>query len=358
MKAKTFGLPVLIVGLLLFAAGSSALWGADAAVKIRVVASRANVRSAAELTSSVLTTAEQGAVFTADKSGDWYVITLATGQKGYLHTSVVEEVPENVAPRVNTPVEKPAAPPVRRPDPTIRPTAPRTVPVAASSLMSKRLFLRVGGAYTSKAVSYGNSWGFDLYYEQGRVAESYSLDSSGLTIDAGIGFYVIPNLGLELSFVPASGKISGAFDAAFPHPFYFDFYREAQWENSGLKFSSPELNLNLIARFEITPKLQAYLSGGGTYFLGVEIESLESIGYDEVAYPYSEISVTPEYATYKQKVFGFNGGAGLDFFFTGNIGLNANFRYTVGEAKIAVEGAEYAIKAGGIRASLGLKVVL
>jgi opacity protein-like surface antigen len=335
------------------------LLSADEALKVRVLAARANVRQTASMTAPVILGADKGQVFDVlNKTGEWYQVQLAAGATGYLHTSVVEEIPETeappakaAAPRVEPPPQKPVAP-------ARRVTAPAPSPSISADPMSKRFFIRVGGAYASQKASYENSWTFDMYYEEGGVAESYAIDSSGVTADIGAGFFLTRNIGLEISFIPGSGKTAGTFAAQFPHPFYFGYYREMEWTNTELKYASPEINLNLIARFDLMPKMQAYLSAGGTYFLGVKIESLKSVNPSETGYPYDELAVAPEYATYEKSGFGFNGAGGLDYYLTNSIGINVNVRYTLGEVKIGLDsGLEATIKAGGLRASLGLKLV-
>jgi hypothetical protein len=161
---------------------------------------------------------------------------------------------------------------------------------------------------------------------------------------------------VEASFIPARGDIAGTFEAGFPHPFYFGQYRIAAWEEQDLRYGANEVNLDVVGRFPISRRLAAYVTAGGTYFLGVKIDTLGQLGYAEVGYPYTEVNVTPQYATYKKSTIGFNGGAGVDFFLTDVFGVNINARYTAGTAKIDVEGATYEVKAGGLRATAGVKV--
>jgi opacity protein-like surface antigen len=95
---------------------------------------------------------------------------------------------------------------------------------------------------------------------------------------------------------------------------------------------------------------------GGTYFMGVKIENLKVINWSESGYPYLDLNVTPEYASYSKSCFGFNGGAGLDFMVKRNIGINLNARYSSGQAKIKAGEAEFSIQAGGLRATAGIKL--
>jgi opacity protein-like surface antigen len=192
-------------------------------------------------------------------------------------------------------------------------------------------------------------------YENGAVDGLYDTDAGGFTIDAGLGLLLTPNIGLEVSYVPASGKTTANFGAVFPHPFYFNNFREKAWSDSSLKYSTGEVNFNLILRYPIMSRLAIYATGGGTYFTGVKIDMLKTLNYSESGYPYDDLNVTPEYATYTKSGFGFNAGGGLDYFISPNIGVNINVRYVMGELKIPVEDQEITIKPGGLRACGGIK---
>jgi opacity protein-like surface antigen len=226
---------------------------------------------------------------------------------------------------------------------------------AASKPPARKIFLRLGAGYGMKSFDYSRAWSFDLYGESGHASERYAVDASGVTIDAGIGFMFTPSLGVEVSFVPASGKSTGTFDASFPHPFYFDAPREKSWADDGLKYSSSELNVDVLYAFPVMRTMNVYVFAGGTYFPGVKVESLKSLNWSESGYPYLDLTVTPQYATYSASAVGFNGGAGLDFRLSPGMAVNLNARYSSASAKVKIEGGEVTVPAGGLRATLGLK---
>jgi hypothetical protein len=86
---------------------ASPVSAAPAALRVRVIAQVANVRSEASLASSVIQTARSGSVFNVIKTvDDWYLVELPGGGQGYLNTSVVEEIREEAA----VPTAQPAAP--------------------------------------------------------------------------------------------------------------------------------------------------------------------------------------------------------------------------------------------------------
>ena len=81
---------------------------ADEALRVRIVAFGAPIRQAAIITAPVVAIANNGQVFDViEKAGEWYLIQLQSGEVGYLHQSVVEEVAEAVAPSVPPPAQVP-----------------------------------------------------------------------------------------------------------------------------------------------------------------------------------------------------------------------------------------------------------
>lgn len=349
---------LLILFILFF---SHFIEGAE--LKIRVTVNTGNVRLKPSLKSMVIGRVNGGQVLEVQKKiENWYFVNLPPDEKGivisgYIHHSIVEEI-SKVAPPQKEKI-KPEKKPVISEEKQVAPLLPLPPPqqknYQSQKPSKKKFFIRLGGGYASKTYSYANSWSFVLYHENGQVSEDYKINSSRLAFDAGFGFFFFRNVGIEVSFVPASGKTTGNFSATFPHPFYFNLNRESKWEKTDLKYSAPEINLNLILSYSVSPRVNIYLSGGGTYFSEVKIENLKVINWNETEYSYFEISTSPEYASYTQSCYGFNVGGGIDFFLMENFGFNVNIRYAEGEAKIDVEGTELTIKPGGIRATAGMK---
>lgn len=344
--------------LLIFIITSFVIISQSANLKIKVIVERANIRLKPDIKSPVIGKAALGEVFeimeeVKGKEGKWYMIKFKSKEGytiyGYIHSSIVEVVKEE-KPIIE---EKPPSPPIP-PKPPIAPPPPKPV-YKPPEAVKKSFFIRANIGYGAMTYSYENNWEFTEYYETGSASEEYEINSSGILFEGGIGFYFIKNLGLELSFNPTSGKTKGTFSVSFPHPFYFNQHREKSWENEDLKYSAQEINLNLIINFQMGEKIFLYISGGGTYFLNVTVENLKVINWSEIGYPYNDVNMSPEYGEYSNSTFGFNGGGGLDFFISENLGLNFNFRYSTGTVKINVEGTEIEIKPGGLRTSAGIK---
>ena len=327
-------------------------------LRIEVTVRSANVRLKPALDSPVVGNAAMGLVLRAEKkTGEWYLVELpadAIGPavRGYLHESVVREVSAK-GPAPKAAVEpKPA--PAR---PAVKPAKPAAVKKASArgAAARKKFYVRLGAGYASKSFDYDNSRTFPMYGETGSASERYSVDASGMSFDAGVGFMFTPSLGVELSFTPASGKSKGTFTADFPHPFYFDLMRVKEWTNDGLKYSASELNLDVLYAFPVTRRIGLYVCAGGTYFMGVKVESLQALDWTEIGYPYFDLNIDPRYASSSASAFGFNAGAGADYRLSEGFAVNLNARYSSGSAKVKIEGNEVTIPAGGLRATAGIK---
>ncbi|MGQ9673728.1 MAG: outer membrane beta-barrel protein [Candidatus Aminicenantales bacterium] len=340
----------------------------SADLKVQVTVRTANIRFKPSLDSPVIGKATNGQVFKViRKIDDWYSIELPPDREGrvlsgFIHQSVVREVREETprpGPSIQPqPEKKEKAAPTQKQEqeaPAQPPPRLSREEVASTAASGKKFFVRLGGGYGSKSYNYGRSWNFDLYYEKGEITEDYRIDSSGPVFDVGIGFYFLKSLAVEVSFIPASGKTSGTFTASFPHPLYFDSARETNWDNPSLKYSASEINFNLLFSQPLSSRLSIYLTAGGTYFSGIKVENLKLVNWNENGYPYSDVSVTPQYSLYSKDTFGFNAGGGADFFITPTVGLNLNVRYSDGTAEMEVEGNKVSIKTGGIRATGGIK---
>jgi len=353
-KTRTLHKYGILFGAILALAAFS--FGAD--LRIEVTVRSANVRLNPALDSPVVGNAAMGLVLNAEKkTGEWYLVELppdanGVAVRGYLHESVVREIPaEGKAPKAGMePKPASARPAVKAAKPATGKKAPARVASAR-----KKLYIRLGAGYATKSFDYDNSWSFPMYGESGSASEKYAVDASGVAFDVGVGFMITPALGVELSFTPASGKSKGTFEATFPHPFYFDLPREKSWTNNGLKYSASEISLDLVYAIPVTRRIGAYFCAGGTYFMGVKIESLKSVDWAEIGYPYFDLNVTPQYASYSASAFGFNAGGGLDYRLSGGMSVNLNARYSSGSAKLKIEGNKVTVPAGGLRATAGIK---
>jgi len=353
MKSSIREAKVFVLGIFIFL--SLSLLSQASELKIIVSVEAANIRLKPSIQSTIIGKAKIGQILQVlRKEGDWYFVNLPLNKNGYvvsgyIHQSIVKVIKEETPVQEEKPVveQKPQVtppPPPSEPEPFYEPVKPAK---------RKSFYIRANIGYRTQSYSYAYNWSFTQYQEEGSVNESYSVDSSGLTYEAGLGFLFTKNVGLEVSFAPVSGKTKGEFAASFPHPFYFDNPRLVNWNKDDLAYAESEINLNLILYFPVGGKFSIYISGGGTYFLNVKAENLY---WSEVGYPYHEITFDYTHNNYSQNGFGFNGGGGIDFFFTENLGLNLNVRYSMGKVKINIEDTEVELEPGGLKATGGIKI--
>lgn len=358
MSKKTLAFSVLLLAGLALAAAAGEI------LRVRVKVTSANIRLKPKMDSLVIGTAPLGQEFEVRKTqGDWFLVELPPDEKGtvisgYLHSSVAETVGAAKPPARTEPapeaVEKPKP---EKPRPASRPAtaAPRRARRTAAPAQAKKFYVRLGAGYGTNSFDYASSWTREIYFESGAVSESYKVDASGVALDVGIGYFFMKTIGVEASFIPGSGKSSGTFRAEFPHPLYFDQLRVKEWAKDDLSYSDAELNLDVIAALPISGRFSATVGAGGTYFLSVKLQSLKQIDWAETAYPYLDLSVTPVYADYSKSAFGFNAMAGLDFRLTPSLSANVTGRFSTGTATLDIEGRKVDAKAGGLRATVGLK---
>jgi opacity protein-like surface antigen len=350
-------MPFYKIGCLVFIIGALILPATAGVRKIVVKVDSANVRLEPSMTSPTVSKAPLGLILDIKKkTGDWYMVALPPDEKGtviegYLHKSVVQEFDETggttAAPK-DTAREKSVKP---------RPAKTATKRHASSgSEAGKKFFARLGAGYGSKSFDYSRSRSEALYQEYAQLNEAYSVDASGAVFEIGAGYMFTPQLGVEVTFVPASGKSNGTFSASFPHPFYYNNPRTASWTKSGLKYSLAEVNIDALYSLPVASRMKLFFVAGGTYFAKVGLESLNTATPNEV-YPYFDVTVTSEYAKYSASAFGFNAGAGLEYGLSDSLALALGVRYASATAKIDLDGEKVSVPAGGVRATIGIKLI-
>jgi hypothetical protein len=219
-------------------------------------------------------------------------------------------------------------------------------------------FVKFNAGYGGRAQSFDLARTFEQYVETGSFSGRLRIDTQGLVLEPGIGVLFTPNLGLEILYVPVSKAGSGDFSAVVPHPLYFNRPRTTSWSDSALDCQESEIALHLLGRLPLLRgKADVYAAAGVSFFPKVEVTSLEGVSFDESGYPYESVTAVPTYGPYSKSVTGFSLGAGGDFFFTPNLGLNLSARYVLASARLDVgAGQQIEVKPGGLRLSGGLKL--
>jgi len=302
-----------------------ALAGASDVILIKVRVQLANVRSEPDLGATVVTQLKGGTLLeSTGKKGDFYEIAVADEagriSTGYVHANTVDVV--------SAETEKPAE---VRPEPAKHEQAPEK-PISVEE---------VPKTPASKAAV------------QETRKESYAPPRTGIGLMAG---YALP-----------SGYGDGL---AFGGTFYFGFSSNFGVEIAGLRFQSSvdepaeedrltglskgtltvmPVQLSLVARFPLNPRLTPYVLAGAGYFLNKhEIDTDIKSGWEDLGFALEEKL---------DNSVGFHFGAGLDVFMTPKLAAGLIVKYCMSTAKGTWSLKEVAtdIEASGDLKDIGLK---
>jgi opacity protein-like surface antigen len=190
--------------------------------------------------------------------------------------------------------------------------------------------------------------------ESASITGTYDVND-GLGFDGGAMARVWRGVGMGASVTRVGRDSSAAYEAQYPHPFFFSRPRTATVDLDDLKRT--ELGLHLSVAY-VAPQwrsLDVTLFGGPTIF-SVQQDLAGDLTPVEV-YPYDTITVTAGAPTrVKETVVGFHAGGGLTWFFTRNIGLGGQVRFTSGSTKVPLGGNDVELKVGGVQAGIGVRV--
>jgi len=311
---------------------------ADEVLQVRIVATRAPIRQAAALTAPVVATADNGQVFDViEKAGEWYLVQLPSGAKGYLHQSVVEEVTEAVAP-------------------SVIPPAIILTSLVVFAGQEKGLFIRLNYyAGFSEQTKSAATWEENLYYENAAYTIDYRF-KNGSSFDLSLGYNFSKTLGMEMGVDISSKNIGADYNVSIPHPILSNRPRTAQG-SSGYKLTENVAFINLLLRTPEISKIGFELFGGPAYFLA-NCEVIKEIQIND-PYPHNAITLGAVSEKIKKNVLGFNAGASMNFHLSKNIGLFVSSKYFSANADIKpssnIPGINVSL--GGFKAGGGLEIV-
>ncbi|MFQ6083359.1 MAG: OmpW family outer membrane protein [Candidatus Aminicenantia bacterium] len=270
----------MILGIILLLSLAVVSHAAD--LKVRIIVDKASIRLKPDLTSQIIAQVPLGTILQAErKTGEWYKVNLPPNERGfivsgYIHQSIVEEIVEKI------PEEKPlVAPPPVPPPPALQVYVPKKVEIGPKSGIG----IRAGYAMPSE--------------------EKYG---SGLKYGANFCFGITKNIAIELSGLRFQSNVEEDPEAL-----------------SKGKLSAIPIQLSIQGRFPINNQFVPYVLGGAGYYLNSFTfdedltDAWDALGFD--------IEEKVENTT------GFHFGAGIDYFFTDNIALNADIRYCIVKTK-------------------------
>ena len=317
---------------------------AQANLKVKIKAQKANVRATPDVTGAVVRQVSVGMVFNViEKSGSWYKAQLPAdgvnpAQKGYINESVVTELDEEEVVEPSQSQSQAKKPAKSRP---------------VESIKLKRLSLRGSYFMGFTAETLTSTYTPTIYQEQASFVSSYEA-KKGNTIDAALGYKFSSALGVEIGGSIASRDVAATLTATVPQPLLFGNPRQASGD-AGYKLKETDLYVNLMYTLDMK-SLAIDLFAGPCYVMA---EATVVTGYTLTdGYPYTQVSVAFASEAMKKNVIGFNAGIAAGYYFGNTVGLVVSGRFISAKAKFAtatdVPDVEY--KLGGLQAGVGLKI--
>ena len=341
---------------------------AQATMKVKIKAQKANVRGTADVSGPVLRQVSAGMVFDViEKSGAWYKVQLPAdgvnpAQKGYIHENVVAEVGAETATSPKTQAEEQPKPqpkkPVSQPKQVQKeqstPPPQKSVRASAADVKEfKRFSLRGSYFMGFTEETLASTYTPTLYQEQASFVTSYEA-KKGNAIDAALGFKFSPAFGVEIGGSMVSRDVAAAMTVSVPHPLLFDNPRQASG-TAAYTLKETDLYLNLMYTFEMN-SLAIDLFAGPCYVMS-KTTIVSGYAVTDV-YPYTDVAVTYNSLEVKKNVFGFDAGIAIGYYFGDTVGLVVSGRFVSAKGKFEtatdVPGVEY--KLGGLQAGAGLKI--
>lgn len=215
-----------------------------------------------------------------------------------------------------------------------------------------RFILTANAGIHSLAASRTDTVTFDLHAETGTLETTQSIGPDPM-FDGGAAVRLSRQAAVGVAVSYAQGRTDATIDALIPHPFFFDFHRQAQGTASDL--AHRELGVHLQGQFWIplSPSILLTLSGGPTYFNAARDLVME-ITPVEVGFPFDEVDIVSHTTRISKNALGYNVGVDLAYFLSDRIGLGFTTRYSRATSDVDLEGAP-PLELGGLHTVAGVR---
>jgi hypothetical protein len=216
--------------------------------------------------------------------------------------------------------------------------------------------LSVSGGVQGGASSLSEHFSFDKDLETETVAVDYPT-KAGALVDVGAAVRVWKNVGLGVAVSRVTGNGAADIDASVPHPFQFNQPRTIAGTESGIMHAETGVHLQVQYLVPTSTRLQVVLSAGPSW-LNVEQEAVTDVIVSQ-SYPYDTAAFGGAMTKIlKASAQGFHAGFDVKWMFSRSLGVGGLVRYTRADVDLDVApGRTLAIKAGGVQAGGGLRVL-
>jgi hypothetical protein len=211
------------------------------------------------------------------------------------------------------------------------------------------------GLYVPGSLSFSESRTFTEFAEAGRIDASYGADPAP-GFEGAARVLLGRRLGLMVALAYLKRTESASFNAALPHPLYFDRPRRVSGTTDALSYRETASHLDLVFIPTSSPRLEAVVFAGVS-LSRVRVDLIDHIQYTQT-YPYDTVTaVSGPAAAFQDNPVGFNLGAGLDARLGRHFGLGAQGRFSRLKAHLTPSaGNSVGLDAGGFQVGAGIRL--
>ena len=191
--------------------------------------------------------------------------------------------------------------------------------------------------------------------EQASFASDYRF-ANPTPLDVSAGVRVAPYFALGVGMSRFMIEETASVSAQIPHPIFFDRDRAISGASPPLTRRESAVHLQALVVVPVTRSFTVTGFGGPTFF-NVEQQLVTDVNFTH-AYPYDTATFSSA-VTSPQSAdsVGFNFGADVAYYFTGNVGVGWLTRYSRGIVELpSASGETFDIEAGGLHTAVGLRL--
>ena len=225
----------------------------------------------------------------------------------------------------------------------------------AATADERRIWVSVGGGATVDTLGWSGAASWEEYAETAELEADYEA-GPGPVLEAAAGVRLSPRFGLRAAFVWSRRDTEAAVRARIPHPLYFDRFREATGEASGLEYREWASHLDLEWRPRVGSLEVAVF--GGLALVRIETDVVERVEFDD-GYPFDSVTFrsVATGSVRSDAGIGWSAGAAVSRALGSRMGLSLQARYTRARLDLLLEENQtIPVDAGGLQVTAALQV--
>ncbi len=232
----------------------------------------------------------------------------------------------------------------------------KPVPVTRKAKLQKakpaKLFIRAGYAMGLTENSKGQLWSEPYYAENIEYSLASQMGKSS-NIDLGLGYFLSKSMGIGLGAIILANDLDSVLGVEVPHPYVFNSPRSVTGSYAST-LKATVIYLNFIYRVDVS-KFAIDIFAGPAY-LNSSADIISTIAIQDV-FPNAAVTMSLATENVKKSSFGFNAGAGVNYFFARSLGVFLEARYLSGNTAFASSAGtvpDITLPVGGLTVGAGL----